>query len=224
MSASIQQSNDLCEELRKDMKSLKEDNVQLQDRLYDVECDVINVDQYIRHSNIVICGIPAKVNQNQIEKHVLDILDKMGVKTYGKKLCSYDIVACHRLKKRGMFADVIVRFKDRNVVRECFHNKRKLNNIKNVFNYKYLNIVESLCRRTQSLFDYCKDLKKAGDIFKLWSYNGVVHVKFHDDNEEPTKLFHPDDINGYFEDSFVSSSSSDSQGDLSRGLVYVDGL
>ena len=56
----------------------------------------------------------------------------MGVKnTEGKNINPYDIVACHRLKSGGKAnPHVIVRFKDRNVVRKCFVLKHTLVNIK----------------------------------------------------------------------------------------------
>ena len=83
-----------------------------------------------------------------------------------------------------------------------------MNEIKNLFNYKYLNVIESLCHRTQTLFNHSHQLKEAGDIQKLWTYNGIVHVKFENDDELPTKLYHPDDINGYLENSVLSSVST----------------
>ena len=89
----------------------------------------------------------------------------------------------------------------------------------NISKYKYLNVFENLCKRTQSLYDYCRQLRQADEIKKLWTYNGVVHVKFDDnDNELPTKLYHPDDINEYFDDSFynyTSMSSFDNSNDVS---------
>ena len=67
-------------------------------------------------------------------------------------------------------ANVIVCCMDRNVAIECFRRKKSLFNIKKT-NYNYLNIIDNLCRQTQSLYEYCKQLKQ--DVKILWTYNGV---------------------------------------------------
>ena len=49
-------------------------------------------------------------------------------------------------------------------------------------------------------------LKYAGEINRLWTYNGVVNIKFEEnDDEYPTKIYHPDDINYYFDEDTLSS-------------------
>ena len=53
-------------------------NDELQDNVYELEKDLINVDQYQRRNNIEFVGISNEVNQKQLEKHILEIVNKMG--------------------------------------------------------------------------------------------------------------------------------------------------
>ena len=156
-------------------------------------------------------GIPENIPHDKLESHVLEILQKMGV----KKLSSYNIAACHRLKKRSgnKTPNVIVRFVNRKFAIDCFKNKKNLFKIKSDYNYKTLFIIENLCPKNQSIYEHCLKLRYGGDVKHLWTYNGVVNVKFSDDDYElPTKLFHPDDMDYNFDDSVynVSEMSDDS--------------
>ena len=191
------------------IKSLKEVNDDLMDKIYYLERDFIRIDQYSRRENIEIVGIPENIPQSKLENHVLQILHKMGV----KELNSYNIAACHRLKKRSgnKTPNVIVRFINRKFAIECFKKKKNLVKIKADYNYKTLFIIENLCSKNQSLYEHCLKLRYGGDIKHLWSYNGVVNIKFSDDEDEiPTKLFHPDDIDYYmFDDSLNVSEMFD---------------
>ena len=149
----------------------------------------------------MIAGIPSSIQQRNLEQQVLDILNKSGIKNeQGKIINSYDVVACHRLKSGGRkFPNVILRFKDRNVAKNCIMNKKKIAKIRSAFNYRYLNIFENLCSRSQEIFDTCKEIQDNGELEKVWSKNGIIHVKFTDEREEiPTKLYHINDIDKYF--------------------------
>ena len=115
-------------------------------------------------------------------------------------------MACHRLKKTSgsTSQNVIIRFSDRNIVPTSTQRRKSLIKIRNEYNYNYLNVRENLCRRTQSLYDYCRLLKQAGDVSYQWTYNGVVNIKFNEDDKFSTKLYHPEDIE-YFDESILSS-------------------
>ena len=78
-------------------------------------------------------------------------------------------------------------------------------------------LIKKLGRKRNVPFETGKiEIWAAGIIHAL----GLINFLF-DKSEEP--YISVNDINDYFEESFVSSSSSESQGDLSRGLAYVDG-
>ena len=164
-----------------------------EDRLFYLENDLIKLQQYSRRENIEIIGIPDSVQQNNLEKTVIGILQRIGV-----KISSYHISACHRLqKKRGSrTANVIVQFINRSHAIACFKNKKLLK--EQVTEYK-LAIVENLCPNNKSIFNYCVKMREEGKIDKLWTYNGTVHFKF---KEDPTiqKCFHYDDLYDFFPD------------------------
>ena len=56
----------------------------------------IHNEQYSQHENIIISGIPDIINQNHLEGKVLEILRTIGLNS----ISSYDIAACHRLRKK----------------------------------------------------------------------------------------------------------------------------
>ena len=73
-------------ELEDNLKTLHSKNNKLNDKIYELEKDLINVDQYQRRNNLEIVGIPSNVPQKKLEKLVLEIINKMDVKTHGEKI------------------------------------------------------------------------------------------------------------------------------------------
>ena len=178
-----------------DNEKIKKKNKDLENKIYYMQQDISKMDQYSRRQNVELSGIPNSVEDTNLEKIVLEILNKIGV-----KLNSYDIVAIHRLKiRRGQRSpNVIIRFLNS---KHPYESLKKKKNLSKVEEYGKLYLTENLCPNYQSIFNHCMSLKKYGDLSKVWSYNGVVNVKFEDnDNEIPTKLYHKDDIDTYFYD------------------------
>ena len=68
----------------------------LNDEIYNIDCQVIENNQYSRRESIIISGIPDNIEQRYLEENVLRILRTIGIKT----LSSYEISACHRLAKK----------------------------------------------------------------------------------------------------------------------------
>ena len=65
--------------------------------------------------------------------------------------------------------------------------------------FKNLFIVENLCPIYKSLFEKCKKLKKEKRIKHLWTYNGVINIKYTDENnEKPKRIYHQEDFDYYF--------------------------
>ena len=100
------------------------------------------MDQYQQRNDLEIIGISSEVKQDQLEKHVLHIIEKMGVKIKGKKVSLYDVVACHQLKKTSgsTSQNVIIRFNYRNIVSACIQRRKSLIKIRNEYNYNYLHL------------------------------------------------------------------------------------
>ena len=150
--------------------------------------------QYSRRDNIEISGIPDSVYDEHLESPVINILRRIGV----KNLESYEIIACHRLKKlkRGLPANVIVRFVNRKRAYACLDNRRNLKWIKD---FPKLFIVENLCPKFKSIYDACVELKNEGKIKHVWTYNGLVHYKITDNiKDRGTKIFHMSDLEEKF--------------------------
>ena len=89
-----------------------------------MDCRINHNNQYSRRENLIILGIPNSIRQQNLESEVLNILRVFGL----KKIASYDIVACHRLKgKNDKYpARSIIRFTNRKLVNYCLNN-RELN-------------------------------------------------------------------------------------------------
>ena len=65
-------------------------------------------------------------------------------------------------------------------------------------------MVENLCPKYRSLFETLYKKKESGDIQNVYTRNGIINVKFTDEKtEKPTKIFHEEDIEYYFND-FIS--------------------
>ena len=173
------------------LQSLLKENEELRDKIYWLENDVASLNQYSRRENIEIAGIPEKVNQKTLEKHIIDVLKSINV-----NVTSYNLVAVHRLgkKNRDRPRNVIVRFINRKDAFASLKNKKDLKKTA----FKNYMIHENLCPVYKKIYNECK---RNENIRKVWSYNGVVHVKFTDDEfEEPTKIFHFEDIDTFIND------------------------
>ena len=173
---------------------LKKEIWDLWDKIYYIEKDLAQHQQYSRRQNIEISGIPDYVTDDQLETTVIRILRRIGIDF----LESYEIVGCHHLKRinREQPANVIIRFVNRKRAYACLQNRRNLKwdkEFKNIF------IVENLCPKYKSIFDACSDLKKTGKIKHVWSYNGTVHYKTTDSrNDRGKKIFHISELEEQF--------------------------
>ena len=71
------------------LKNLTDDYSYLIDHTYDLECRLIQVEQYSRRDSVEIMGIPENISQNDLEKYVIKIFHSIGV----TDINSYDIAA-----------------------------------------------------------------------------------------------------------------------------------
>ena len=160
---------------RLEMK-LKEANdlfIKQDDSIYLLEKQVYQLQQYTRRENIEIIGLPENVKD--LEATVIEILNKIGV-----DVTSFDIAACHRLKKRkgSRYSNVIVRFVSRKKAILCLQNKKHL----------------------QSPYNYCHKMKMEKNIVIILTFNGVINFKKTED-DEIHKIFHYDELYDHFPDS-----------------------
>ena len=192
--------------LKKKLSVLTDEIYQVQDNHYGSEIKFIELSQYSRRENIEFHNVPESIDQKSLEKHILAVLESCNI-----QLQHYDIVAVHRIGKiiHGKNRKVLVRFINRKNAFRCLKNSRKLKHSTNIMFKSYF-ITENLCPDNRQIFNRCYKLKKRGDIYNVWTYNGVVFFKF-SENEDVISIKHFDDIEWYIDERANSFSNSDSE-------------
>ena len=66
----------------------------MNEKVFEMERNIHREEQYSRRKCIKIAGIPSSITNNLLEKHILLILEKIGV-----VIKAMDIVVRHRLEK-----------------------------------------------------------------------------------------------------------------------------
>ena len=113
---------------------------EIHDKIFNLDCRIIETEQYSRRESLVISGIPENISQKELEPNVLKILRSIGL----VNMSSYEITACHRNK---FPVKTIVRFTNRKVVEFCLKNR---------------DFYENLCRANKEIVRECYKLKKDG--------------------------------------------------------------
>ena len=95
------------------IKQLEADMEFYSDKTYDLEVSLFDQQQRARRNNLEIHGILGAINDNELEKIVIEIINDN--KLVGDKLENYEIEACHRLpsKNKNVSKPIIVRFLSR---------------------------------------------------------------------------------------------------------------
>ena len=197
------QKNEIIDKLTKENGLLKAEITELREKfnvketeLFDVERDVVNLQQYVRRNNIEFCGIPDKVKSIDLQQKVIDIAKSINV-----EIAPVDIEACHRLHKgkKDSTARTIVRFVNRKHCDRLHANKSKLKNVDlsefGIRNDVYINC--NLCPYNKFLWGKCKKLYNEKLIDRFWVYNGCVYFAS-DENDNGTKISHLEDLKKIF--------------------------
>ena len=177
---------------------------QVQNDQYGSEVKFIQLSQYSRRENTEFHNVPESIEQKDLEEHILSALSSINI-----VLQHYDIVAVHRIGKitHGTNRKVLLRFINRKHAFRCLKNSRKLKHSTNIIFKNYF-ITENLCPDNRQIFNKCYKLKKRGEIFNVWTYNGAVYIKF-SENEDIISINHFDDIEWYIVEGNNSFSDSD---------------
>lgn len=188
------------------MKSLRKENNDLKEKVYDLEVDISKLDSYGRRCNIEISGISEGIKQPQLEKHVLKIFAKLEI-----HLQSYDLAACHRMGKKmeGKNRTVIVRFINRKDAYTCLKYGKHL---KDFAEYRNIYFGENLCPTNRRIFNYLYKLKKENKVSKVWTYNGEVCYKVPED-ETTYRAQHISEVEDYFHNLNNNSDNISSDSD-----------
>ena len=215
-SSSANITDSTLNEILKRLDKVEKDNVQLKkevrelsgyadecdEKIYNLEKQVNQLDQYIRRENITLSGIPEELTDDKLEEKVVEVLAAIDVKVNDK-----DIVACHRLAKtkkernKKEPSKVIVRFTNRKNAISSLKNKKRLRDNTNPAIPKNVYINDQLCPAYQRIFDECLKYKYNKKITSCWSFNGTINIKLTTDtNERPQKIFSMDDLHDAVEE------------------------
>ena len=161
-----------------------------QEELIRLEKEITITNQYNRRQNLIIDGIPDDVPQHLLEQVCLDIVHEIGFLPVG----SYEVVGCHRLKKKASDASAptIIRFVNRKVSEYCMKNRWKLKKLS--ANWKWnINFREDLCDANLTILNECQKLKTDGKVHNVYTFNGFVRV-VKTPFTRPIKIAHINDV------------------------------
>ena len=108
----ISQPHSTNEKIRSELAVVKNMNTKLKEQIICLEKNQAKSEQYSRHNNIELSGIPNDIPENNLEKVVIDICHDSGLEIESK-----DIEGCHHLPVSRYIRDsnkrVIVKFVNR---------------------------------------------------------------------------------------------------------------
>ena len=165
------------------------------EQVYAMDIRLGECDQYTRRSNLVISGIPDNVDQKNLEYEVLKILKSIGI----YNVSSYQIVACHRLRKNTNDkypARTIVRFTNRKIVESCLHRGERLKQLKQQLKMN-IRFFENLSNSNEKILKECQNLYNQQWIHSYIIRNGFLKIKIKED-ETPLKIIHQDVLDNLF--------------------------
>ena len=157
------------------------------------EKEIVVTNQYNRRENLIIDGIPDNIPQQNLEVVCVDIIRKLG---FTGRLGSYEIIGCHRLKKKATdpTTPVIIRFFNRKITEFCMKNRRKLRNNVSTWNMSFR---EDLCEANLTILEECEKLKNEGVLAKVFTHNGFVKVA-KSMRDRPIRLSHINELKIFY--------------------------
>ena len=168
--------------------ALSEAVTRMKTDLYQVQCDLDEVQQYLRRDCLEFVGIPSQKNDNP-NKIVKEVCSSMGIEL---KQEEFSIV--HRLPDSKNTKDrIIAKFVRRDVKEQVYRSRKKLQgkSVKSLPSFKdaqppksakiYIN--ESLTGYRKKLFNRVYNYKKTNDYKYIWTQNGKIFLKEDDDSE-----------------------------------------
>ena len=160
------------------------------DRLVELERSHYLYLQYGRRSTLEITGIPAEVDQKDLEDHVINMFQEAQVKVHGKALDHMDIEACHRIGKKNV---VVTRFANRKFAREGLYKSKNLKG-KKLYADQAIYVNQSLCKPFQYIGFVIRKLRRLNLIEGYKIRNGVFSIKH---NDEFVEISHKSDFTKY---------------------------
>ena len=168
---------------------------ELFERVYSMDCLLSECDQYTRRENLVISGIPDYINHQNLEYEVLKILKMIGV----NNVSSYQVVACHRLKKNinDIYpARTIVRFTNRKIVESSLFKRDRLLKVKKELKMN-IRFYENLTKSNEKILKECQNLYTQELIQNYYIRNGFLKIVINT-GDKAIKVVHQDILDNLF--------------------------
>ena len=180
--------------LETDLAITKNVNSKLQGKIFYLEKQNTEIQQYSRRECLDVFGIPDNVGDDVLEAKVLDLFKEIGC-VIDKK----NVEACHRVTGKEKPSRTIIKLSRRKDVFEVLKNKNKLkgkqlSNI-DINNQVYIN--ESLCRYNKYLWIKCKQLWLNKVLHSFWFGNGALKIRLNSESK-PIRIGHIQDLKKLF--------------------------
>ena len=169
-----------------ELQTKKDDDIP-QKKLVEMEKKIYANQQYARRDCVEIVGIADNVENEDLEKNVIDILGDINV-----RIDPNEIQAVHRLYDGKR---TICKFVNRKTVINVLKNRKLLGSLDEYKKKIYVN--ESLCPHYRFLHSKCKALWRLGKIHGFLVVNGSVRYRMNDGGNL-VKVEHIDDLQNVF--------------------------
>ena len=182
------------EKLESDVIITKQVNTKLCDKIKFLERQCWANKQYSRREYLEICGVPESVTDNDLERKVLKLLEKIDVEAHPD-----DIAASHWIKSNAGPKKVIIktsRRKDEDKIRKA-KKKQKGLNLSSIGINSTVYINDSLCQYYKNLWTKCKKLWLNKFIHGCWTSNWSRRLKLTETGNVPV-ITHDVDLEELF--------------------------
>ena len=146
--------------------------------------------QYGRRESVEISGIPAEVQDDELEDAVIQVYDAAKVEVDGVKLHKSHISACHRIGKKG---NVIVRFPNRKFSYAGLFNGKNLKGT-TLFGDSPIYINNSFCKEFGRFGAIIRKLKRDKRIHAYRIKHGVYNIQLSEANTALEQIAHISDF------------------------------
>ena len=189
----VQHIRDTFKRMESELSVVKNVNDLLSKRLINMERQCWANAQYTRRECLELVGIPQSVKDDNLEKVVIKVVNKVGV-----NIAERDVQAVHRIGKEGR---TIIKFSNRKDCQALLKVKRDLNSLTmQDFGFEESNkiyINESLCPYYRVLWAKSKRLHQLQKIFSFYVSNGSIKIKVNE-NDKAITITHTADFEKYF--------------------------
>ena len=198
----VQHIRDTFKHMDSELSVVKSVNHSLSKRLVDMERQCWANAQYSRRECLELVGIPQSVQDDDLEKAVTKIVNKVGI-----NITERNMQAVQRIRKEGR---TIIKFSNKKDCQALLKVKCDLNNLTmKDFGFEENNKIyvnESLCPYYRVLWAKSKRLHHLQKIFSFYVSNDSIKIKIKE-NDKGIKITHTANFEKYFPGSDLSPPS-----------------